>query len=83
MQATLRARFWVEGLLAALCAFLAILTWCWSDWIEAITGLSPDNHDGAFEWGLVAALCVLFLIAGRAARGEWARARTGRVAASS
>lgn len=83
MRATVRARFWVESVLAGLCAFLAVLTWLWRDWIEAVTGLDPDNRSGSFEWGLVSALCVLCLVAGLAAHGEWARIRAEQTGAAS
>jgi hypothetical protein len=73
ITSSVRVRFWVEAGLAALCGFLAILTLFSRDWIEALTGFDPDNHDGSFEWGIVAALflvCILFSIA---ARADWRR----------
>jgi hypothetical protein len=73
LRVTIRARFWIEGVLAGLCAFLAVLTWLWGDWIEAVTSLSPDGHGGSFEWKLVLGLCGLCLVAGLAAGGEWVR----------
>jgi hypothetical protein len=83
MRATVRARFWVESVLAALCALLAVLTWLWRDWIEAVTGLSPDNRDGSLERELVSAFCVLCLVAGLAAHGEWVRIRAQQTGAAS
>jgi hypothetical protein len=83
MDATVRARFWIESVLAGLCAFLAVLTWLWRDWIEAVTGLSPDNQEGSFEWSLVAALLVLCVVASLAAHREWARMRARRPATAS
>ena len=42
---------------AALCAGLAgIITMFWRDWIEILTGWSPDRHNGGAEWLIVALL---------------------------
>ena len=49
MTSNVRIRFWVEAGLAALCGFLAILTLFTQDWVEALTGFDPDNHNGSFE----------------------------------
>jgi hypothetical protein len=71
MTSNVRMRFWIEAGLAALCGFLAILTLFTRDWIEALTGFDPDDHNGSFEWTIVVALalvCVLFAIAARADR---------------
>jgi hypothetical protein len=73
MTSNVRMRFWAEAGLAALCGFLAILTLFTRDWVEALTGFDPDNHNGSFEWMIVAALllvCILFSIA---ARADWHR----------
>ena len=35
---------------AAFCGILAVLTIFWPDWIEALTGFDPDQHDGTVEW---------------------------------
>jgi hypothetical protein len=75
MKSTVRARFWVEAGLASLCGFLAILTLFWRDWIEALTGFDPDNHNGSFEWLIVAGLLVVCVLVGVAARSEWRRAQ--------
>jgi hypothetical protein len=42
--------------LAAFCGILALLTIVWPDWIEALTGFDPDQHDGTVEWLIVIAL---------------------------
>ena len=71
MTSNVRIRFWIEAGLAALCGFLAILTLFTRDWIEALTGFDPDDHNGSFEWAIVVVLalvCVLFAIAARADR---------------
>jgi hypothetical protein len=42
--------------LAGFCGGLAVLTIFWPDWIEALTGYDPDQHDGTVEWLIVTAL---------------------------
>jgi hypothetical protein len=82
VTANIRMRFWVEAGLAALSGFLAILTLFTRDWIEALTGFDPDNHNGSFEWMIVAMLlfvCILFSIA---ARAYWRRLRSSALTGS-
>jgi hypothetical protein len=43
-------------LLAGFCGGLAILSIFWPDWIEALTGYDPDQHNGTVEWLIVIAL---------------------------
>jgi hypothetical protein len=33
-----------------------VLSIFWPDWIEALTGYDPDQHDGTVEWLIVIAL---------------------------
>jgi hypothetical protein len=42
--------------LAGFCGGLAVLTVFWPDWIEALTGYDPDQHDGTVEGLIVLAL---------------------------
>ena len=76
----LRMRFWVEAGLAALCGFLGILTLFTRDWIEALTGFHPDNHNGSFEWMIVAALALVCILLSIAARADWRRLRSSALA---
>jgi hypothetical protein len=56
----------------ALCAgVLGILTIFWHDWIEALTGWDPDQHDGSLEWIIVAGLLVVAITMGLLARRHW------------
>jgi len=50
--------FRIEVSLAVLTGLLGVLTVFWRDWIEALTGWSPDRHNGSVEFGLVAALLI-------------------------
>jgi hypothetical protein len=80
MKSTVRSRFWLEAGLASLCGFLAILTLFWRDWIEALTGFSPDHHNGSFEWMIVAGLFLVCVLVSFAARAEWRRPKPAVVA---
>ena len=73
MAANIRIRFWVEAGLAALSGFLGILTLFTRDWIEALTGFDPDNHNGSFEWTIVATLCLVCILSSVAAHADWRR----------
>ena len=75
MHAPVRGRFWLEASLASLCGFLAILTVFWRDWVEALTGFDPDQHNGSFEWAIVAVLAAAAITVGLVARTEWRRPR--------
>lgn len=68
-----RARFWVETVLAAVSGGLFVLTLFWHDWLESL-GLDPDNHNGTVEWLIVAGLFVLCAVFAVSARLEWRRA---------
>jgi len=75
MKLAPRVRFWVEMGLALLCGSLALLTFFWQDWIEALTGRDPDQHSGSLEWTIIAVLLIAFCVASFTARVEWRRAR--------
>lgn len=42
--------------IALFCGVLAVLTIFWPDWIEALIGYDPDQHDGTVEGLIVIAL---------------------------
>ncbi|MCW2986863.1 MAG: transporter permease [Conexibacter sp.] len=73
MRGRMSTRLQTEGALASVSAVLLVLTLAWPDWIEALTGLDPDHHDGAVEWAIVAVLLVTTVTLGVAARSEWLR----------
>ena len=66
-----RVRAQLEAL-AALCAgVLGILTIFWHDWIEALTGWDPDQHNGSAEWTVIVALLGASVAMGLVARRHW------------
>ena len=71
-----RARIGLETVIAVVAGALGVLTMFWRDWIEALTGYDPDQHNGSLEWLIVAALLAVSAILGVAARRDW-RLRAG------
>ena len=69
----LRAR--IETCLAVLFALATVATLIWPTWIEALTGLSPDNGGGETEWWLVLLLALATVIVGVLARRDLRVAR--------
>ena len=49
-------RFWAELIVGFVTGFLYIATPFRPDWIEAICGFDPDQHDGSVEWVIVMVL---------------------------
>ena len=70
-----RTRFWAEAVLAITAGGLTVLTALWTDWIEIVFGVDPDNHSGSLEWLLTSCMLALALGCSIAARYEWRRAR--------
>jgi hypothetical protein len=60
--------FRIEVLLAVLTGFLGVLTLFWRDWIEALTGWSPDHHSGSVEFGLISVLLIVSVSCAAVAR---------------
>ena len=71
-----RARFWIEAVLAALTIVLFVLTLVTRNWIELVFGVDPDASSGALEWLIVGGLFVLAVAFSAMARVEWRRAQT-------
>lgn len=59
MRRRVGVMFWLEAVLASFSAFIVVLTLVWHDWIEGIFGFDPDQHNGSFEWELVAVCLAL------------------------
>jgi hypothetical protein len=68
-------RFYTEIGLAAATASLGVLTLWWQDWIEALTHLDPDAHDGTAEWLIVVGLFALSAACTLLARRDYLRTR--------
>jgi undecaprenyl pyrophosphate phosphatase UppP len=66
---TVRARWWIETIVAVVCGILAVVTLFWRDWLE-VTGWDPDNHSGSAEWLIIAALAIVAIVVGALARRE-------------
>jgi hypothetical protein len=56
MMSAQRLRFWLEAAAATLTGAAGALTLVWPDWLEALTGVSPDRHSGSLEWLVVGGL---------------------------
>jgi len=66
-----KVRAQLETAVALFAGILGILTIFWHDWIEALTGWDPDQHNGTVEWIVVVGLLVVSAAIGLAARRHW------------
>jgi hypothetical protein len=66
-----RVRVRLEVIVALCAGILGILTIFWHDWIEALTGWDPDQHNGSVEWIVVGGLLAVAVVMGFAARRHW------------
>jgi hypothetical protein len=73
MRRNFRPLFWIEVGLAAITGLLALITPVFPDWIEAVSGWDPDQHDGSVEWMIVVGLFVVTIALVAAATLEWRR----------
>ena len=73
MRRSFRRLFWVEIGLAAITGLLALITPIFPDWIEAVSGWDPDQHDGSVEWMIVVGLLVVTIVMVALAAIEWRR----------
>ena len=55
----LQRRLWLKTFIGAGTGVLSVVTPIWPDWIEAISGWDPDQHDGSAEWMIVTALLLV------------------------
>lgn len=76
----MKRRFQIEVALAALSAFLLVVTLIWKDWLEIVFGIDPDRGSGELEWVIVGLSALAALIFGALARADWKlmRASTDR-----
>jgi drug/metabolite transporter (DMT)-like permease len=66
-----KTRVGLETAIALLAGLLGVVTIFWHDWIEALTGWDPDQHNGSAEWLIVASLLAVAVAAGAVARRHW------------
>lgn len=66
-----KVRAQLETAVALFAGILGILTIFWHDWIEALRGWDPDNHNGTVEWIVVAGLLAVSAAIGLVARRHW------------
>lgn len=72
-----RFRAACDSIIALIAGPLGIITMFWHDWIEALTGWDPDQHNGAFEWLIVAVLLTAAAVSGVLARRNWLLSAAG------
>jgi hypothetical protein len=75
MKESSRLRFWLETTMATMMGSLLVLTLVTRDWIEAVFGVDSDQHNGSFEWLIVAVLLSATLVPAAAACAEWRKVR--------
>ena len=73
MRRNFRRLFWVEIGLATITGLLALIIPIFPDWIEAVLGWDPDQHDGSVEWLITGGLFVVAVVIVAAAAIEWRR----------
>ena len=78
MGQRVRWRFWPEAIFACVSGFLAVLTAVRPDWIEGLTGFSPDGGNGLVEWGIVVAFAGVAVVLMLSAWYEWRRVQPAR-----
>jgi hypothetical protein len=66
-----RVRVRLETAVTLCAGILGILTIFWRDWIEALTGMDPDRHNGAIEWIVVVGLLAVAVVMGLVSRRHW------------
>lgn len=75
MKSILRARFYFAAGLATLYGSTAVLTLLWPDWLELLTGLQLDYHQGSFERIVVSGLFLAGIFGYVAAWAEWRQSK--------
>jgi hypothetical protein len=65
--------FRLEISFAVSTGILGVVTVFWRDWIEALTGWSPDHHSGSVEFGLISVLLITSVSCAAAARRTYRR----------
>ncbi len=68
-----RSIFWIETVLAAVAAALAVVTAVWPTWIELVFAVDPDHRSGSSEWNIVFACAFGAALLAALARRNWRR----------
>jgi uncharacterized membrane protein len=68
-------RLAVQLILTVLSAVLFLATLVWPEWIEALSGVEPDQGSGALELAIAAVLAFVAVAFGLLAGTEWKRVR--------
>jgi hypothetical protein len=70
---SVKARFYLEAVLATLATGLFALTLVSRDWIELLFKVEPDEGNGSLEWIIVITLAVAAVALIALARRDWRR----------
>jgi hypothetical protein len=73
MRNSLATRFWIELLLGIISAALCALAVFAPEWIEMLSGATPDGGDGSAEKGFAILWASTSLLAFGLARQHWRR----------
>ena len=68
----------IEAALTVFVGVLAVITIFWHDWIKALTGWDPDQHNGTFEIYIIIGLALIAVVLGLVTRVSWKRDRASR-----
>jgi hypothetical protein len=72
---SLRKRFWGDLAFATVAGVLAMITAVWTDWVEIVFRIDPDNSSGRLEWTVVVVLALVAVVSYAQAWREYHRAR--------
>ena len=68
----------LEAITAIVSAIAVALTLISPTWIEGLTGIDPDRHNGVAEWLIVAIQFLITITMMMQAKKHWRPAATGR-----
>ena len=74
----LQRRLWLKTFIGAGTGVLSVVTPIWPDWIEAISGWDPDQHDGSAEWMIVTALLIVTVTMLAMVAREWEQLKVAK-----
>lgn len=76
----MKAKPYLELILAAVFAVLTLATIIWPIWIELLTGVEPDEGSGQLERVIVAVFAVMAVLTVSLSRRDFRRARAAGTA---